>query len=769
MMMTAAILSVFVLAALAPALHRLLRGATGWVLAIVPAALSVWFWSLLPQVTNGAIVERHPWLPSLGVELAFRIDGLSLLFLLLIAAIGALILIYAGGYLHGHRHEGRFFGFILFFMGSMLGVVASENLIGMFVFWELTSLASYLLIGFNHEEEKSRKSALQALLITGGGGLVLMAGFILLGQVGGSYSFSELLANGDTIREHALYLPILVMVLVGAFTKSAQVPFHFWLPNAMAAPTPVSAYLHSATMVKAGVFLLARMNPLLGETVVWQSTLTIVGVLTMFTGAMIALAQTDLKLLLANSTISALGALVLLIGIGTKLATEAAMVYLFMHALYKAALFMVAGAVDHETGTRDVRSLSGLIRLMPITAVAAGLAALSMSGFPPLLGFIGKELLYEAKIEAANIGFIITTMGVLANVAIVAVSLLVGFTPFHGILRSPQDGKLHEPPVALWLGPAILAALSVVLGLFPMLFDRVLIAPAVTAVQARESVVALKLWHGFSPVLLLSLATVLAGIAVYRWRRLVAVAAAKLHPLATRGPERWYDVGLAGLIRGADWQTRMLQGGKLRHYLFVVLAVSIALAGIAITRKEMAPLGFGGLRAHEFAAAFLIIAAALVAARSTGRLSAVAALGVVGYGVALIYAMFGAPDLAMTQILVETLTLVLFVLVVYHLPRFETISPPWRRTVDALFAGAAGVVITLLVLASLTSPQQRTVSDWLAQNALRAEGRNVVNVILVDFRAMDTFGEIVVLAVAAVGVYALMRLIPRKQKGGSDD
>ncbi|CAN5137425.1 putative monovalent cation/H+ antiporter subunit A [soil metagenome] len=763
--MTFAILSVFLLAALAPTLHRFLRGATGWVLALLPLGLSLCFWTLLPQVADGAIVESIPWVPSLGLALAFRIDGLSLLFLLLIAAIGALILVYAGAYLHGHRHEGRFFGFILFFMGSMLGLVASENLIVMFVFWELTSLASYLLIGFDHEQPKARASALQALLITGGGGLALLAGFILLGQVGGSYSFSELLQNGDAVREHTLYLPILLLVLAGAFTKSAQMPFHFWLPSAMAAPTPVSAYLHSATMVKAGVFLLARMNPLLGETVPWHNILTIVGVITMLGGALLALPQTDLKLLLAYSTVSALGALVLLLGIGTRLAMEAAIVYLFVHALYKAALFMVAGAIDHEAGTRDVRSLSGLIRIMPITAVAAGLAALSMSGFPPLLGFIGKELLYEAKVQSADIGLLVTGMGVLANVAMVAVALLVGFTPFHGILRKPS-ARGHEPPLALWLGPATLAGLSIVLGLFPQLIDQALVAPAVTAVRARETVVTLKMWHGINPVFLLSLATVFAGIAVYRFRSSVAQFGKWVRPVTSWGPERWYELGLVGLMRGADWQTRLLQGGKLRHYVFVVLAVSTGLAGIAITRKELAGLDFAGLRFHEVAAALLIFAAALVAARSRGRLSAVAALGVVGYGVALLYAMFGAPDLAMTQILVETLTLVLFVLVVYHLPRFETISPPGRRLFDAVFAGAAGVVITLLVLAALQSPQKRTVSDWLAQNSLRAEGRNVVNVILVDFRALDTFGEIVVLAVAALGVFALLRLWPRGEKGG---
>ena len=757
--MFAAVAAIFFLAALAPMLHRLLRGATGWVLATLPLGLTIWFATLLPRISDGAILETIRWAPSIGLELAFRIDGLSLLFLLLVGGIGALVLVYAGGYLHGHPHEGRFFAFILFFMGSMIGLVASDNLIVMFVFWELTSVASYLLIGFDHEKAKARAAALQALLITGGGGLALLAGVILLGQIGGSYSFGALLERSDAITAHALYLPTLLLVLTGAFTKSAQMPFHFWLPNAMAAPTPVSAYLHSATMVKAGIFLLARFYPLLGGTAEWHYILTIVGVITMLGGALLALPQADLKLLLAYSTVSALGALVLLLGIGTTLAIKAAIVYLLVHSLYKGALFMVAGAVDHGAGTRDVRVLSGLIRIMPITAVAAGLAALSMSGFPPLLGFIGKELLYEAKVQSPDIGLFVTALGVAANVAMVAVAIIVGYTPFHGAVRMPKE-YAHEAPIALWLGPAVLASVSAALGLFPGLIDELLVAPAATAVRARETVVELKLWHGINPVLLLSIATVLAGVAVYNLRSYIERLAVRLREIGARGPQSWYEAGLAGVIAGADWQTRWLQQGKLRHYVFVVLTASIVLAGVAILRQANFAPSFAGFRFHEAAVALLIICAAITAARARGRLSAVVALGALGYGVALIYAMFGAPDLAMTQILVETLTLVLFVLVVYHLPRFSTLSPPRRRIFDAAFAIAGGAVVTLLMLAVLQKPAVRTVSDYFAQNSLRAEGRNVVNVILVDFRALDTFGEVVVLGVAALGVFALMRLWP---------
>jgi multicomponent Na+:H+ antiporter subunit A len=763
--MFAILLTIFILALLAPTLHRLLRGATGWVLAVPVAVITGWFATLLPEIAGGGVfLESRPWVPGLGIDLAFRVDGWSLVFLLLIGGIGALILIYAGGYLHGHRHEGRLFGFLLLFMGSMLGLVAADNLILMFVFWELTSFSSYLLIGFNHEDKKSRAAALQALLVTGGGGLALLAGFILIGQIGGTFSFSALLENADVLRAHALYLPVLLLVLAGAFTKSAQVPFHFWLPGAMAAPTPVSAYLHSATMVTAGVFLLGRLNPLLGGTAAWHGIVTSVGAATMLAGALLALPQTDLKRLLAYSTVSALGTLTLLLGIGTTLATKAAAVFLIVHSLYKGALFMVAGAVDHETGTRDVRLLSGLFKVMPITALAAGAAALSMSGFPPLLGFIGKELLYEANLAAPIAGPLITAAGVAANILMVAVAIIVGFRPFHGATPLPAKA-MHEPPLALWLGPAVLATLGLVAGLFPGLVDG-LVGTAVSAIRATETTVHLKLWHGLNLVLLLSVVTVLAGVVVYRLRERLRALAARLAPLTRFGPEHGYELGLRALTTVAAGQTQILQHGYLRGYVLTVLGVATALAGFALVRFGPVPIwiGFDDVRFHEIAVAVLILAAALAAARARSRLVAVAALSVVGFGVALIYVLYGAPDLGVTQILVETLTLVLFVLVVVHLPRFSQLSSPRRRRFDALFAGCAGLVITMLVLKALHVEPGERVSSFYAGNALRAQGRNVTNVILVDFRALDTLGEITVLSVAALGVFALLKLRPDRRK-----
>jgi len=498
-----AVFSAFALVFVVPLLYRFTRKWTGWVLALLPLTLVIYFVSHIEQVSKGEVIKvSYNWIPSLGISLSFFIDGLSMLFVLIIAGIGALVMLYTSGYLAGHRNLSRFYVYILIFMASMIGVVVSDNLITLFIFWELTSISSYLLIGFDHELEKSRAAALQALMVTGGGSLALLAGLILLGHISGSWQLSQLLIQNGVYREHALYVPILLLILLGAFTKSAQVPFHFWLSAAMQAPTPVSAYLHSATMVKAGVYLLARLNPILGGTDEWHYIVTFVGALTMVIGGLLALPQTDLKRLLAYSTVSALGTMVMLLGFSTTLATKAAIVFLFVHALYKGSLFMMVGAVDHETGTRDVYSLSGLIKYMPITAAAAALAAFSMSGFPPLLGFISKELLYEAKIQAPNAALIIIIVGVVANMMNVAVAAIVGIRPFIGDKSvTPKEG--HEAPVALWLGPLMLAGAGLILGLFPTLIADSLISPAVSAVQAEITIIKLKLWHNINTVLLL--------------------------------------------------------------------------------------------------------------------------------------------------------------------------------------------------------------------------------------------------------------------------
>ncbi len=762
--MIAAIFSGFLLALLAPTVVRLARRQAGWLLALLPAGLTLYFARLLGPVSAGRTVAVSvPWVPDLGISLSFYLDGLSLLFALLICGVGALVVVYAGSYLKGHPHLGRFYLYLLAFMASMLGLVLADNGLTMFVFWELTGLASFLLIGFEHERESARAAALQALLVTGAGGLALLAGLVLLAQASGSAELSTLLQNGRSLQGHPLYLPILLLVLAGAFTKSAQFPFHFWLPGAMEAPTPVSAYLHSATMVKAGVYLLARLSPVLGGSDAWHYLVVGAGTATMLLGALIALWQADLKRLLAYSTVSTLGALVLLLGLDTVLSVKAATLFLLAHALYKGALFLVAGVVDHETGTRDVTRLGNLARAMPVTALAAGLAALSMAGLPPLLGFINKELLYEAKLQAPRAAVWVTGAGVLANVCLVAVAGTVGLAPF---LRRQADlpKKPHEAPPAMLLGPAVLAAMSLLCGLFPETVANSLLSAAVSAVRAQPTVVELKLWHGINPVFALSVLTLAAGAGLFAARDVLRRAGALGDAVGRFGPQRWYQGLLAGLNGLARAQTRLLQHGYLRLYLMTVILTTVGLVGSALLLGggEVRPMGgLGDVRFHEWVIAALILLGALMAVTTSSRLAAAAALSVIGYGVALIYMLFSAPDLAMTQFAVETLTVILFVLVVYRLPRFAALSGRGTRVRDALVALLAGGLMTALVLIATSVPREPHLAAFFAQYSWPlAKGRNVVNVILVDFRALDTLGEITVLGVAAIGVYALLRLRP---------
>lgn len=758
---TSAVFIGFLVAAIAPVIYRYTRTAAGPLIALAPAAIALYFATYINAVSAGQTFRvAYAWAPTLGINLSFHLDGLSLLFVLLISGIGALVLVYASGYLAHHPNLDRFYAILMVFMAAMLGMVLADNLLTLFVFWELTSLSSYLLIGFEHQDAKSRASALQALLVTGGGGLALLAGLLLLGQIGGSFELTTLLTQGAAIQADAFYLPTLLLILVGAFTKSAQVPFHFWLPNAMAAPTPVSAYLHSATMVKAGVYLLARLNPVLGGTESWVLLVTSVGAVTMLLGALFSIFQRDLKRILAYSTLSALGTLMLLIGIDSALAAKAAMLFLLAHALYKGALFLVTGIVDHETHTRNVAELGGLARLMPITTAAAGLAALSMAGVPPLLGFINKEVLYETQLAAPTAALWLISAGVFANILSVVAALLAGFHPFFAA-KTTSDHHPHDPPVALWLGPVLLAGIGLVGGLFPGAVAAWLVAPAASAMYGAPVTVKLALWHGFNLVLLLSGLTLAAGAALYLGHRRLHAAAGWLDAVGRWGAEAGYLRALDGLNALARGQTQILQNGYLRYYLLVIILTTIGLVGYPLLWWRQ-PFGLGqwaDVRFYELLIAGLILGGAIAAVVARSRLAAVAALGVVGYGVALVYILYGAPDLAMTQFAVETLTVILFVLVLYRLPRFAILTGRAERIRDMLVAGGVGVLMTtIMLLANQTLPESQ-LSPYFAETSLQlAQGRNVVNVILVDYRGLDTFGEIVVLAIAAVGVYALLKL-----------
>ncbi|TFH88773.1 putative monovalent cation/H+ antiporter subunit A [Billgrantia azerbaijanica] len=752
------VLSGFVLAAAAPFLFRWLGDRTAAIMALFPAALVLWLLAQWPTVVAGEpLWLEMAWVPGLGISLDFLIDGLSLLFALLIAGIGAFVLLYAGEYLRGHPDLPRFLVIITAFMMSMLGLVLADNLVALFVFWELTSITSYLLIGFNHTDLPARKAALQGLLVTVAGGLALMAGLVMLAIAGESWSLAELATRGDSLREHPLYTPMLLCVLLGAFTKSAQFPFHFWLPNAMAAPTPVSAYLHSATMVKAGIYLLARLQPGLGGTELWIVILSLVGALTMFTGAFQAIRHINVKKLLAYSTVMALGTLTMLLGIGTEGAMVAFVTFLLAHSLYKGALFMVAGILDHETGTKDVTAMGGLRRVMPLTATVALIAAFSLAGLPPLLGFIGKELMFESVLDASHLTALILLLAFMAAFLTIAVAAIVALRPFFG--EPHQTLRVaHEPPLAMLAGPAVLAALSLLLGLVPGSLDG-LVGVTVARLGAGEASVHLALWHGINVPLLLSLAGLVLGWLVYRrWDR-VRARLAYLDPLMARGPEAGYDALMAALVRLAEWQTRVLQNGYLRNYLAVTLLVLVALVGHAFFFRHAARFDVSiDVYLHEAVAVGLMIAGAVAACLMKSRLAAVAAVGVMGFSIALTFVLFSAPDLAITQLLVETLTVILLVLVLFRLPRFANLSAPGERLRDLIVASAFGLMVTLLMLAVLAGERLPRISDYMVDNSQpQGHGHNIVNVILVDFRALDTLGEIFVLALAAVGVYAMLR------------
>lgn len=750
-----AVLSGFAFAFIAPLLVRLVKEKVGWVFAVLPAVLTLYFILLLPGVAAGEIQKMAlPWAPALGLSLSFRADGLSLLFTLLISGIGTLVFFYAGGYLKGNPQLDRFYFWMLVFMAAMLGVALADNLILLYIFWELTSLSSFFLIGFDHDRSDARTAALQALLVTGAGGLALLAGLILIGLVGGTFELSTLLARGDFLQQSALYVPILILIALGAFTKSAQFPFHFWLPNAMEAPTPVSTYLHSATMVKAGIYLLARLSPLLSGSQLWLLLVGGAGVITMLLGGYLALIQVDLKRLLAYTTVSALGMLTLMIGLGTSYALVAAMVLLVAHALYKGALFLVAGILDHETGTRDITLLGGLRRVLPFTAVGGIIAALSMAGLPPLFGFISKELLYEVTLETS---LWLTVAMALALVFNVFVAWLTGIKPFLGRrLATPKPA--HEAQLSLWLGPMILGGLSLLVGIYPNLFSTNLIEPASSAALGEPVSVKLALWHGINPALLLSSLTVAAGLAL----SLIQSGVRRLlTPLTWPwGPDKLYHSSLVALNVIARGQTRLLQNGSLRLYLLSIISTALALTGSALVLRSAFhwPEATSAVIFYELVLGGIIAISAITAVLSPSRLGAVVALGVTGYGVALIYLLYGAPDLAMTQFLIESLTVILFVLAFYHLPSFAKLTPPASRLVQALISAAAGGVMTVLVLSAVGISLSPSISQFFMENSVPlAHGRNVVNVILVDFRSIDTLGEISVLAIAAFGVHALLK------------
>lgn len=704
---------------------------------------------------------RIAWLPTLGLDFSLWLDPLALLFAGLILGIGLLVVVYAQGYLAKTEPTARFLSFLMLFQGAMVGIALSSNILLMLVFWEMTSLASFLLIGFWRDRAEARQGARMALTITGGGGLALIAGLVLLGKAAGSYDLATILSRAELIQASLLYPAILILILAGAFTKSAQFPFHFWLPHAMAAPTPVSAYLHSATMVKAGVFLLARLWPVLAGTDLWFGIVAPVGLLTMLFGAGVALFRDDLKAILAYSTISQLGLMVMLLGFGTGPAVTAAIFHILNHAAFKAALFMHAGIVDHETGTRDIRRLGGLAAIMPLTATLGVLAAAAMAGLPPLGGFISKEMMLEqsAHTSIAAQAWLVPVLATIAAMLSAAYSLRYAIALHFGARRTGEVAAPHDPGAILLGPPAILAALALALGLLPMTLAGRLVAAASAAVTGGATPdLHLALWHGVNPALLMSLGAVAVAVLLL-WRHAKAERVVARLPLPDA--KALFDRGMTAIVHGLRAASEWLHVASLQRYLAVLFVVALALGLDAAWRFGVIAGSAATTPASPVAViawAALIVATLAVLAVDRRRYLALVFISVIGLIMALAFIHLSAPDLALTQIAVEVVTILLMLLALHLLPgRPPRLSTVPRRVRDATIAALGGLGTGWLAWAIMTRPVREGISRFHWDNSYSGGGgTNVVNVILVDFRAFDTLGEITVLGIAGLAIFALL-------------
>lgn len=694
------------------------------------------------------------WLPSLGVNLTLRMDGLAALFAVLVLGIGLLIVVYAHGYLHPDDPPARFFGALLLFAGAMLGVVLADNLIALCVFWELTSVASFLLIGYWHDRAEARAAAYQALIVTALGGLALLAGILMLGQIGGAFEWSVLVRRTETLNANPWLTPALLLILLGAFTKSAQYPFHFWLPNAMAAPTPVSAYLHSATMVKAGIFLLARLHPMLRDHPLWTPLVGGVGAVTMLWAGYVAVLQRDIKALLAYSTVSQLGFMTALLGLGTPNGMAAALLLLVTHAGFKAALFLVAGIVEHKTHTRHLDELGGLARAMPVVAAITAVAAAALAGVPPLSGYLSKEIAFDAVVHESD--WRLAAVVTLASAFTTAYAVRFAWGIFF---RPPQQStaKSWAVPPALWVPAAILSAWCIGAGVMPSLFTAPLWAPALQG--AAERVPKLTLWHGFGAPMAMSAIALCGGVALHAALSVLVRWHQRLPAWTGDGV---YDALARGLLKGAEGLTNFWQSGVLRRYLwwtvgFAATAVSaVLLPGGWFQLPVVQPVPW----ATVAMGLVLCGAAVLVAVTYPHRLVAVLGLSVVGVMVIVHFLWLSAPDLALTQLVVEIASLLILLLLLAFLPRkAPDAEPRGRKLADMAFAATIGAGVGALTLSLLSQPVDPTVRNFYLTTAKAlAGGRNVVNVIVVDYRGYDTLGEIVVMGIAGLSLYVLMRL-----------
>ncbi|MBK0009010.1 Na+/H+ antiporter subunit A [Bacillus sp. S35] len=792
------ILSPFLLAFFVPLLYRKFqRIHTGWFVLPLPLVLFIYFTQYISGVSKGeTYLHSMKWIPSLGINFDAYVDGLGLLFSLLITGIGTLVILYSIYYLSKTKEAlYSFYVYLLLFMGSMLGVVLSDNLMSLYSFWELTSLSSFLLIGYWYKREKSQYGALKSMLITVFGGLSLLAGIVLLYIMTGTFSIREIISNVDVVTSSHLFIPALVLILLGAFTKSAQFPFHIWLPDAMEAPTPVSAYLHSATMVKAGIYLLARLSPVFAISATWFFVISITGLITLFWGSFSAVKQQDLKGILAFSTISQLGMIMSLIGVGSAaihydflddniylVALTAAVFHLINHATFKGSLFMVVGIVDHETGTRDIRKLGGLMSFMPVTFTIAIIGGFAMAGLPPFNGFLSKEMFFTGMVNVTKMdmysmqtwGFLLPIIAWVGSIFTFVYSMILVFKTFTGKYQPEKlEKKPHEAPVGMLISPVILASLVVIFGFAPNLLESTLIEPTMASIapsllaEGKEYQVHIKFWHGFTPEFFMTLGVITFGILLFmtlqKW--------SKIH---TRFPSsltlnNGYNYGIKGMEKGSTRIMKTLMTGFIRDYLLIIFTfIGIVLLvtlfsqnAFAIDLKDTASIGV-----YEAILAVVMVAATITTLLAKSRLTAIISLGVVGYTLSLFFVLFRAPDLALTQLVIETVSVSLFLLCFYYLPEFRKRKVRVKfQLPNLLVALLVGTTVTLLGISANSTKLFESISHYFIENSYeKAGGENMVNVILVDFRGFDTLFEITVLCIAALAIYGMIRLRLTKEE-----
>lgn len=758
----------FVLALLMPWLARIFGSRVGWAVLPLPVLSTIYLLSVLPTVGNGeAISAAWSWAPSYGLALSFVLDGFGLLFALLIAGIGSLVVFYSIYYLDSNEALGRFYTYILLFMGAMFGVVLSDNLLALYMFWEITSISSFLLIGFWHTKLESRQGALKSMLTTVMGGLALLAGFVLLGTAGGTFSLRELMSQASDILAHPYYPAIVILVLLGAFTKSAQAPFHLWLPGAMAAPTPISAYLHSATMVKAGIFLTALMSTILGGTALWFYIVAAVGIATMVLGSYLAVQQRDLKSLLAFSTVSQLGLIVIMFAFGTMEALSAGIFHILNHGIFKGMLFMLVGIIDHQTGTRDIKILSGLRQKMPITALLMFIGAFSMAGVPLLNGFVSKEMILGAMLNppvAVNLFTqALPVLAVLGSAFTVVYCLILTLKIFFGPLAKDTPIEPNEAPTGMLVPPLILGSFVVILGVVPQLAEHYLVGAGTSALLGEPSSVHLALWHGVNPALFMSIAAILVGVLIYY--RLDAIMPALRRISSVRiNMNAIYDKVLDIAENGSKRFTQRMMTGYLRDYFVFILGFTAVLAVYAAIRSGLGRMDFTAVQLtpiswSELVTILVMIAAAIAAVFVRQRVAIALAVGTVGFMVSILWFLWEAPDLALTQMIVETVSIVPLFLAFSYMARLKNYHfKPQVLRVNGLVAIGLGVVAGGFTFVAHNNQLFSSIGHYFVENSYTAAGGlNIVNVLLVVFRGFDTLFETTVFAVVALAIYTLVR------------